>query len=60
MGNINIKNNYFISDRNNPFVFTIELLDNDDLLYIKAKNMNMYNISYDFSFTKRDLDNLEC
>ena len=60
MGNINIKNNYFISDRNNPFIFTIELLDNDDLLYIKAKNMNMYNISYDFSFTKRDLDNLEC
>ena len=60
MGNINIKNNYFISDRNNPFFFTIELLDNDDLLYIKAKNMNMYNINYDFSFTKRDLDNLEC
>ena len=60
MGIPNIKNNYFISDRNNPFIFTIELLDNDDLLYIKAKNMNMYNISYDFSFTKRDLDNLEC
>ena len=60
MGIPNIKSNYFISDRKNPFFFTIELLDNDDLLYIKAKNMNMYNISYDFSFTKRDLDNLEC
>ena len=60
MGIPNIKSNYFISDRNNPFFFTIELLDNDDLLYIKAKNMNMYNINYDFSFTRRDLDNLEC
>jgi len=49
-----------VSDRKNPFVFNFELLDNDEILYIIAKNENMFNISYDFSFTKRDLDNLEC
>ena len=59
MGIFNNKIQLF-SDRKNPFVFSFELLENDELLYIKAKNKNMFNISYDFSFTKRDLDNLEC
>ena len=60
MGNLNNNKIQFVSDRKNPFVFTFELLDEDDLLYIKAKNLNMYNTFYDFSFTRRDLDNLEC
>ena len=60
MGNLNNNKIQFISDRKNPFVFTFELLDDDDLLYIKAINKNMFNTIYDFSFTRRDLDNLEC
>ena len=60
MGNLNNNKIQFVSDRKNPFVFSFELLDDDDLLYIKAKNLNMYNTIYDFSFTRRDLDNLEC
>jgi hypothetical protein len=60
MGNLNNNKIQFVSDRKNPFVFSFELLDDDDLLYIKAKNLNMYNTFYDFSFTRRDLDNLEC
>lgn len=59
MGIINNKIQ-LLSDRKNPFVFSFELLDDGEILYIKAKNENMFNISYDFSFTKRDLDNLEC
>ena len=60
MGNLNNNKIQFISDRKNPFVFSFELLENDDLLYIKAINKNMFNTIYDFSFTRRDLDNLEC
>ena len=59
MGYLNTKTE-LISDRKNPIIFSFELLDKGDLLYIKAKNKNFFNINYDFSFTKRDLDNLEC